>query len=511
METKKILSIRYSSALSGFEEVDDRFDRGVLRIAYHGKNRNMSRISKDSFEHALPTAPNCPIVCRYDRGEDELGGHDVEYVEKDGCGKLVNLTTPVGVIPESANFWWESVCDDSGEHEYLCADALIWKRQEAYTKIRENGITEESMEINVIDGSQSHDGYYDIYDFEFTAFCLLGNVEPCFESAGLELFDLSRERELYSEMLEDMKRSAELIQRSFTVTHCDDNNDAPKGVNDKMDKKKEMMASFGLTEDDLDFSLEDADMDALEEKFEAAKEQKEKEAFSLTAEQFLNEICVSLHEQKVMTEWGESGKWIYIDHDTELKEVYCYSVEDWNVYGLPYSMNGDSVQIDFESAVRKKIQYVDFEEGQSADYGSAIMYAISETAKYAAENQRLEDEKVWTEKYNVKESELSDAMNEVTELRAYKLSVETAKTEEEINGVFQKFDFLNGNELFENLKSDHGSMTPDEIEEKCFAIKGRVMQFSAQPQSGSVRVPTGATVTVEQEPYGGLFLKYKKN
>ncbi len=97
---------------------------------------------------------------------------------------------PVGVVPESARYFWREITEDDGSvHNYLCVDVLLWKRQEAYKKIKEDGITAESMEISVKDG-RMQDGFFVIDDFEFTAFCLLGSAEPCFESASLAMFSM---------------------------------------------------------------------------------------------------------------------------------------------------------------------------------------------------------------------------------------------------------------------------------------------------------------------------------
>ena len=147
------MSIVFSSGITSLTERNTSFDSGILRVCYTGKNRNNSFISKETFERCMPSIYNCPIVCRYDRDTDTIGSHDMELVGTDDGGmRIVNITQPVGVVPESAKYWWEEIEDDSGLHEYLCVDVLIWKRQEAYKKIKEDGITDESMEISVKEG-----------------------------------------------------------------------------------------------------------------------------------------------------------------------------------------------------------------------------------------------------------------------------------------------------------------------------------------------------------------------
>ena len=111
-------------------------------------------------------------MCNYDRDADAIGEHDIELVRDERGMRIVNLTEPVGVIPESARVWWETFEEDDGKtHEYLCAEALIWKRQEAYAKIRKNGVTDESMEIRIKRGhADDEDGLFHIDDLEFWPF-----------------------------------------------------------------------------------------------------------------------------------------------------------------------------------------------------------------------------------------------------------------------------------------------------------------------------------------------------
>ena len=214
---ERTMRIVFSSSISDLTEKNSSFDRGILRVAYTGRNRNNSFISKETFERCMPSIYNCPIVCRYDREEDVIGSHDMELVsDGDGGLRIVNITHPVGVIPESAQYWWEEIEDDSGVHEYLCVDALIWKRQEAYKKIKEDGITDESMEISIKEGEMV-DGVYVIHRFEFTAFCLLGTAQPCYESASLEMFSCDDFKKQLADMMQELKESFQTVQPSHEV------------------------------------------------------------------------------------------------------------------------------------------------------------------------------------------------------------------------------------------------------------------------------------------------------
>ena len=259
------MHIVFASGISDLIECNSSFDRGVLRVAYTGKNPNNSFISKETFERCMPTIYNCPIVCRYDRETESIGSHDIELVvDSAGDWNLVNITQPVGVIPESAEYWWENIEDDSGVHEYLCVDALLWKRQEAYKKIKEDGITKESMEITVIEGAMN-DGVYVIDRFEFTAFCLLGSAKPCFESASLEMFSQDDFKQQLAEMMRDFKESFSLI--SSQKRDVDDKvKISMEGGREILKRKMNLLAKYGLTVEQLDFDIKDMSYDELKAK-----------------------------------------------------------------------------------------------------------------------------------------------------------------------------------------------------------------------------------------------------
>ena len=223
MTTCKLL---FNSSLDNIIKCNDSFDSGVLRIAYHGENRNGSFISKETMERcAARSIFNVPVVANYRRETTTIGGHAAKIVRKNGIPTLVNITQPIGVVPESASFWWENITEENGEvHEYLCTDVLLWKRQEAYAKIKDDGITSESMEID-IKKSHREGKLLIVEDFEFQAFCLLGDVKPCFESASLAMFNEDDFCMQFSSMLAEIPDAINFTQN-------------PKGVKNLVIKEK---------------------------------------------------------------------------------------------------------------------------------------------------------------------------------------------------------------------------------------------------------------------------------
>ena len=499
MNTQRI-SILFASSLDRFEERNPSFDSGVLRVAYTNANRNGSFISKETFERCITSIYNCPIVCNYDRETDTIGAHDMELVRDDEGGmRIVNVTTPVGVVPESANYFWENVEEDDGSiHEYLCVEVLLWKRQEAYKKIKDDGVVAESMEIAVKNGSMQ-DGLFVIDDFNFTAFCLLGTAEPCYESASLHVFSRDEFKTQLEEMMQDFKASFSLVQASQEDYIGTQN--YSEGGKSILNEKIALMTQYGLTEDMLDFKLEDFTEDELVEKFEAIVECNKAENFAL-AEQFRSELIEALGSETIETCFGTTGRYWYTDHDGEAMEVYCYDYEDWKLYGFAFAMNGDKVNVDFASKKRKKFSIVDFDEGEQTSAFAAVYSMIS--------GQHEEIVKSWSEKFDAASGELATLKPEVEALRKFKLETEEGADAQAREDVLSRFEDLAGIEAFDALCEDCLQYTLEDLEEKCFAIRGRtqVGKFSlSEPKAPKLPVEK-TDPPAKNEPYGGVFTEY---
>ena len=116
MEAQNI-AVRYSATISDIVSVNSSFDKGVLKIAYHGQNRNGSNISRSAFERSAPTLAYCPVVVNYDVEDDSIGGHDVEIVNTDAGVRMINMTDPVGVVRKEGAPWFEIIDDNGTQHE----------------------------------------------------------------------------------------------------------------------------------------------------------------------------------------------------------------------------------------------------------------------------------------------------------------------------------------------------------------------------------------------------------
>ena len=503
----EVLNLTYASSLTDLCEVNSSFDSGILRIAYAGQNRNNTAISKSAFEKCLDTIYNCPVVCNYDRETETLGGHDMELVhDNTGNYRLVNITQPIGVIPESSKIFWETVEEDDGtKREYLCAEALIWKRQEAYKKIKEDGITAQSMELTVKNG-KTIDGIYHIENFEFTAFALIG-CEPCFESASLSFSKKDFKQQL-SEMMLELKESFSKVTTSVEDDNKSNKQHSMEGGEKVLDKN-ELIAKYGIDVEALDFSIDELSYEELEEKFKAMQEAKPENVsdtvkpevqdnFALTSN-VVEEIHRVLSSVKMEREWGECTRYCFVDCDLETMEVYCWDASDWLLYGFSYKHNGDNIEIDFESKKRKKFVIADFDEGEQS---SAIAHI------FELMESKLQEGAEIAAKYQTASDTIATMEKELGELRQYKSDAEDAIARGERDEVFAQFEDLVGVEAFEDLKKNCMNYELEAIEEKCYAIRGRqgtTVKFSMEP-----KVPK---LPIEKEhkenlPYGGLHEKY---
>lgn len=500
----KIMKMNFESSLTHLCSVNSSFDSGILRICYTGANRNGSAISRPAIEKSLPTIYNCPIVCNYDRETDTFGGHDIEVVrDSSGSLRIVNLTQPVGVIPESSKVWFEEHEDENGViHEYLYAEVLLWKRQEAYTKIKEDGITEHSMEISVKAGRDIN-GIYNIDDFEFTAFALIG-VTPCFEDSALMMFSAEDLEMQFSEMIRDLKETIKTVTASAEDDNTNTINSTEGGEKvlenvtntnpvENIDVQDTPVAAFTDEQAENNNNIEQSTVNENENENNVGQDN-----FALT-ENILSEIYNVLDGITVEREWGTCHRYFYADCDFDEKMVYVWDVCDWLLYGFKYEMNGDSVVIDFDSKKRMKYVIAEFDEGeQSSPFASS----------FASLEDRIHNNTEWEAKYQDASAEIDSLNKEIDELRQFKSDTENAIAQNERDEVFAQFEDLTGVEAFETLRNDSANYDTAELEEKCYAIRGRQgasAKFSYENKQPKLKIETTETTA---EPYGGIFVKY---
>ena len=194
--------VAYEASLGEVQRVNSQFSKVRIRVCYAGLNRHNEVISKETLSRMAENSLRLvPIVGHYISEVDNFGGHDMALEVEGNQLKLKSLTKAYGVVPETANFAWETVTEKNGmtQHEYLTCDGILWtgRYPTECNCILDRGMN-QSMELMVNRWGETDDGHDEILDGEFAALCILGksgdpnvNVEPCYEKASIESYSLN--------------------------------------------------------------------------------------------------------------------------------------------------------------------------------------------------------------------------------------------------------------------------------------------------------------------------------
>lgn len=510
---KQKIGVDFSLKFENIVDLNPSFAAARVAIAYHGRNRNFSSISKETFEKALPSLKNVPLVGRYDEEQDDFGSHDIKVKkDKDGDYVVVNATVPFGVVPESSQFGWELVSEEDGaQHEYLFCDVILWKRQNGYERLAQQDVWHQSMEIGVNSYTVDKDGYCVIDDFDFEALCLLSDtVEPCFESASVQMNTptaVANYKAQFSEMLSELKAFAfECPEKFEFITASKEGNNT---LNDEM--KNAIVAEYGLTMDELTFEIGD-DMDeaafrAELDKMKASAQEPEVQSFSATYRQkrealnnALDPVIVKDSAGKVVS---ETYTWVEDFDDTYVYvERVTYTANDWDdKYGrLPYSFDDVTLTAtitgEFEEMVQ---QWLTLEENEKLQQSRNAFELLSQEYEEYKSSHQTSDE-------------------DVKALKEFQNNAIKMNHQAEIDAVLEDFEEkLGKNEEFMVLKENncekaYSYETADELRKECYMIAGKasVGTFSKKPVS-TVRIPVaGSVATGNEGRYGDLFEKFGK-
>ena len=328
MENKK-LKLDFEMTIFDVVDLNKSFASAKVLIAYTGRNRNYSDIGKQAFIDALPSIKNIPIVGRYDVDKDDFGGHDIKVVNKEDGIDIVNTTIPFGVVPESANQWFETRIVNGEEKECLFTDVVLWKRQHGYEYIASVGTLGQSMEINIDSYVVDSDGYCIIDKFQFEALTILGDdITPCFENACVQMYSneiVSDFKLQFSEMLREFK---ELNQSSTTVTDVTmevdiDKNNGGSTMAEEIKNEVVDEVTETVVEETLEETVKNTVEDVAEEVVEETTDETTEEIVDETVEEHkedtpTEEVVEEATEETVVEESSEDYSVLY----AELKEKY---------------------------------------------------------------------------------------------------------------------------------------------------------------------------------------------
>lgn len=509
------IKLDFSVSFSEIINLNPNFSMAKMKVAYVGRNRNMSDISKEVFIDAIPTIFNCPIVARYDRETNQFGSHDIEVVIDDKTKeiKIVNATTPFGVIPESAKWYFEEIQEANGSiNEYLIVDVILWRRQEGYEHLIELESIDESMEVDFIKQHIDNEGYCVAEKMCFSAFCLLETAKPCFESASVQMFSeqINDNYKLqFSKMVEDfkdlMKEQSNKIDFSINITY--------KGGENELiltqEKITEILTEYEIIQDDLDFEItkemteEDfrLKLDGFKEKYQKCSKAETYATTYLQKRQALENACDTTVERNENDEVISSTYyWVQDFDDTYVyvEKNYCSDDNQECTYGrFAYTYdateNTATLTSDFELMILARL-------------------TVEENEKLERSRNAFELLEIEFEDYKKEYSTPNEEANQLKEFKKARIS-EDHKLE--VNAVLDEFEDLKEIEEFIGFKEKAEEFENiEDLKEKCYAIRGKntPVKFSAKPNKPtSIKLPIGSpSDNSDDEPYGDIFNEYGK-
>lgn len=454
---------------SNIEKINPLFSKVKIRIAYTGTNRNNSYISKESFEKALPTIYNCPIIGEFIETVEDFGSHGGKIEISDKGIKYIHTTKPYGVINETSEITWEDVVEENGTvNTYLCATGYLWtgRYQELYSVIQNS--KGQSMEIEVQKGEFkdiNNKQVYSIDEFIFSAFCILGDsVEPCFESSEITSYNFNKDefKAEFAKMLDELKQFSQLNQSPSPRV---DNIDFTEKEDKKLNEKLELIAKYNLTVEQLNFNIEEISLEQLEEKLKEFSTEPKIE-FSATYRQ-KREALQNALDPKI--EKDSDGKIIYeeylwvedFDDSVVFVEKSIWTPDNYErKYGrYAYTFNETDLTAtitgEFEEMV---LVWLTLEENQK----------LQEERNTAAENyEKLKGE------FETYKQNYSTPNTEVTRLQNFEQAILTAERKEAEDALFEEFKDLEGIQEYSDLKEKASEYELDILEDKFYAIRGK--------------------------------------
>lgn len=324
--------MQFASRFSDLEILNPEFTRAKCYVMYTQENRNNSYISKETVEAALPTMKNIPIIGEFKEDLDTFGSHGGKIVISDDGIEYVQTTRPYGVVSSDATFSWETLDDG---HEYLVVDGcILWtSRYEEASKVTDDSMA-QSMEISINNYFTRNDKVIEITDMTFSALCILGTAEPCFENSHfVESYSLnvneSKFTEEFSEMLKELAK--------YTLSNNEKNKD-----------KEEMRLN-------------------MTKKIQKTPSVEPSNEFKLTNQQLADELSMILRNEEMVEDyWWDMPRYWYIDNFDNV--VIAQDYQNSYVVGFEFAVNSDKVSIDFDTGKRYKIDWNPMQvDGPDAD------------------------------------------------------------------------------------------------------------------------------------------------
>lgn len=534
-----------------YESSDFRFIDVSIDVMHTGANLNKTSFTKDAINKAVPTIRNTPIlgyvVDELDEEDKDFKGHEHELRITDKDVKYVYAGQAYGVIPESCNPRWIVKDDGTGiEREYLRVDGLIWtKFSDPVDIFTRDGTKNHSVELtDMACGPADKNGNVPVGSFKFDGCCILSTTDPSIKpamtgscvTANFSVEDITAQ-------IRDRLYEYQAIQQNYTAQN-DNPSDEEKGDTTPMNEnEKNSVATAENTAaenhetatppaentvqepetqtTEKSVPVEGEDKTPAAENTVANKDEGEaaptentaptaegepaaSSEFTLTANQLRDEVYNALLEIQVPSRW---------DHECMIPKYWLTDIQDnevivtdsgtYQLMGIPYSMNGDNVVLEYENIKRKKVVYEDWDNGNVMP-GLITMFST------------LIDKLVeLSDSYTKAANEVSEIKPKLEAYQQAEADAKAAEMEAKRNALFATFDEKLGADAEYIALKENKEISYSDLETKCYALVGRKSaEFSYVPNKnnkGTVRFGVGGTQNGSDVAYGGLIEHYLGN
>lgn len=461
------------------------FSRAKIYVMYHGYNPNGSYISKEAVERNIASIKNIPIVGEFNTDTANFKGHGGKVELKNDILSYIETTKPFGVVPESANVYWE----EKDNQEYLVVDDVyIWNRYYDEVKALKDSEFGQSMEIEVINSHVSED-YNTLFidDFSFSALCILGiekngdeRVQPAFDGAKIITYskiNLGDTVEM-RDMLKEFKLSFQMdIQE--------------KGGENSMSKEKDKK----FEDEEILIQNEEELLD-VEEKDESDENKKELESVD-NAKRKLKEIIVVLDEVLAQDEAEDD---VIID-EFKLEKPSIEKIEDClvkieDVTKELSSIINDTEDFELEENIEEKdiekvedetVETIEKEEEEVVDDEND---EVEKDDKEAEEIVEELEENSKTDNASFEEqvdAEKDELRNRIAELEKELRNVFIEKAEEKIQSFKLEYGFTDEDVATIDLDSLE---TIEELEVQLYTLIGKKVAEEGKLQNKSFEKST---------------------
>lgn len=429
---------------------DSRFTKVKVWVAHTGKNLNGSIFTKEVLaKMAEFSLANIPILGYIEEMSDDsidFKGHETKLVVNKNGTDIIYLGKAYGLVPVDNQHTFEHRLDKDGVmREWLVCYGLLWNKfADALSILERDGSKGQSMELEIgsIVGSVNQDGDFVFEDAKFEGLCILGaNVRPAMVNANIVLFSGVNIKQQLQEMIAEFYTHNKGCDTMENLNHTPDT----------------PVVDAGLS------------------------------AFQLTHAQIVAELQRLLQEVKyVEHNWIRTKYW-YIDSDAEHVYVNDVSKND-RIFGLKYSVIGDGIAIDFDSAFPVRVAFVPVETQDAQHivvypWGAVEAFAIERVAKETSE---------YAASVDTKDKEIVALQAECANLRAYQVAKTQEERQEAIDTLFAEFAAELSEAELSQVRINISDQSIGQVRDSLFALVGKKKaKFTATLKPKGARVTLG--------------------